>query len=199
MAPVLQCPDCNTKHPLSTVPDHGAFPCRGCGRMLKVPDLSRPATRPPAAGNASRPVPAPVAAPAVQQPTVAAPVAEMPPRESTRAMPVMEQNATRAAPPPRRDVRASGGAATVPVGYRILLWIVAIPAAYFLVFALARAFGFFTSENLTDLFLANGTSRFWPLARLLPFVALVAAAIVHGGVYALARLRARRQSPSPVG
>src|SRR5438445_675141 len=40
MAPVLQCPDCGTKHPLSAVPaDTSTFPCRGCGRTLKVPEF----------------------------------------------------------------------------------------------------------------------------------------------------------------
>src|SRR5258705_3978906 len=36
MAPVLLCPECGAKHPLDTV-GGSAFPCKGCGRTLKVP------------------------------------------------------------------------------------------------------------------------------------------------------------------
>src|SRR5258708_2807955 len=39
MAPVLQCPDCGEKHPIGQVPAQGDFPCHGCGRTLKVPDV----------------------------------------------------------------------------------------------------------------------------------------------------------------
>ena len=45
---------------------------------------------------------------------------------------------------------------------------------------------------LSDLFLANNVGRFWPVARLLPFVALVTASLVQGGVYLLARMRGRK-------
>ncbi len=72
---------------------------------------------------------------------------------------------------------------------RLLLWIVAVPLSFLLVFLVARAFGVFTTNQLSDVFLANNTGRFWPVARLLPFVALVTAALVQGGVYLLARLR----------
>ena len=75
---------------------------------------------------------------------------------------------------------------------RLLLWIVAVPLSFLLVFAIARAFSVFTTNQLSDLFLANNTGRFWPVARLLPFVALLTAAFVQGGVYLLARLRGRR-------
>ena len=37
MAPVLQCPECGTKHPLGDIGERTAFPCTGCGRQLKVP------------------------------------------------------------------------------------------------------------------------------------------------------------------
>jgi hypothetical protein len=75
---------------------------------------------------------------------------------------------------------------------RFLVWIVAVPVSFVIVFLLARSFGLFTSNQLSDLFLASNTSRFWPAARLLPFVALVTAALVQGGVFGLARMRGRR-------
>jgi len=74
---------------------------------------------------------------------------------------------------------------------RLLLWFVAVPLGFLLVFLVARAFGFFTTNQLSDLFLANDTARFWPVARLLPFVALVTALLVTLGVYLIARLRGR--------
>ena len=43
MAPVLQCPDCGTKHPLDVASDAAAFRCSGCGRTLKVPAQFRAA------------------------------------------------------------------------------------------------------------------------------------------------------------
>jgi hypothetical protein len=72
---------------------------------------------------------------------------------------------------------------------RLLLWIFAVPFAFLVVFFVARASGFFTHQQLTDVFLANGRSRFWPLARLLPIVALLIALIVQGGVVLLSRRR----------
>jgi hypothetical protein len=75
---------------------------------------------------------------------------------------------------------------------RLLLWLVAVPLGFLLVFGFARAFGFFTSTQLQDVFLAD---MFWPVIRLLPFVALVTATIVHGGVLLLGRRRARLSTP----
>jgi len=68
MAPVLKCPDCGEKHPLASVPTHGAFPCQGCGRVLKVPEAVGPRAPSPAA-------PSPAAAPAPRQVPVATAVA----------------------------------------------------------------------------------------------------------------------------
>ena len=79
---------------------------------------------------------------------------------------------------------------------RLLLWFVAVPLGFSLVFLTARAFSLFTTNQLSDLFLANDTGRFWPVARLLPFVALVTAILVQAGVYGLARLRGRRHPES---
>ncbi|HET9729248.1 MAG TPA: hypothetical protein VFR41_07505, partial [Acidimicrobiia bacterium] len=48
-----------------------------------------------------------------------------------------------------------------------------------------------TTSQRTDLFLSNDSGRFWPLIRLLPFVAILIAVVVHVGVVLLAR-RGRR-------
>jgi hypothetical protein len=104
-------------------------------------------------------------------------------------MPVIEQHRDRprVEPSPLPQVRPG----TVPVWMRLLLWIVAVPLSFFVVFGIARSFGWFTTNELSDVFLANNTGRFWPVVRLLPFVALMTALLVHGGVLLLARRRVR--------
>lgn len=209
MAPVLQCPDCGEKHPLASVPAQGAFPCRACGRVLKVPEMpGRPAAAPPAA------VPTAAAPPAAAPPegslSAGVPPAARPvPVATAVARPTLADEAawpadpTATRPAPAVDGRALGAVGSrsarrpaarlghVPWWMRFLLWIVAVPLSFILVFVIARALSVFTSNQLSDLFLANDTSRFWPVARLLPFVALLTASLVQGGVFVLARLRGR--------
>jgi TRAP-type C4-dicarboxylate transport system permease small subunit len=75
---------------------------------------------------------------------------------------------------------------------RFLLWIVAIPLAFIVVLVFARAAGMLTTNEISDVALAEGWGRFWPIARLIPFVALAAAAFVQGGALLLTRIRERR-------
>ncbi len=82
--------------------------------------------------------------------------------------------------------------APVPLWMRFVLWVVAVPLSFFIMFLVARATGLFTSSQLSDVFLANDAARFWPVIRMLPFVALLTAGLVHGGVYVIARQRGRR-------
>ena len=182
MAPVLQCPDCGEKHPLAQVPTSGAFPCQGCGRVLKVPEVVGQRAE------AARPVPVAtaVASPAAPTSGPADPLA-------TRAVPLVDEQALSALSP-RSSRRPIARLGHVPWWMRLLLWFIAVPLAFLLVFLVARAFSVFTTNQLSDLFLANDTSRFWPVARLLPFVALVTASFVQLGVYLLARLRGRSRS-----
>ena len=79
-----------------------------------------------------------------------------------------------------------------PRWVRLLLWIIAIPLAFLVVLAFARATGMLTTNEISDLALAQGWGRFWPIARLLPFVALAAAAFVQGGAFLLTRIREQR-------
>jgi hypothetical protein len=190
VAPVLQCPDCGTKHPIATVPDAPAFACTGCGRALKVP-ASVPrgaAAAPVVAAAGSIPDAPPAASAPISQPT---PIVE-PDIQKTAAMPVIEQSdkitgPAEAAPAPPTPIDRSYR--KVPWWARLLLWIVAVPVSFIIVFAVARAVGVFTSSQLSDVFLANDSARFWPVARLLPFVALLTACFVQGGVLLLARRR----------
>jgi hypothetical protein len=176
VAPVLQCPDCGTKHPLAKVQGQAAFPCEGCQRLLKVPEQLRvPERRASDATKVMPPTPPPVAT--APPPAAAAPVPPAP------------------APPTPTSFAPPHPSATVPRLARLLLWLVAVPLGFVLVFGFARAFGFFTSTQLQDVFLAD---MFWPVIRLLPFVALVTATIVHVGVLVLGRRRARRSAPGEV-
>ncbi len=72
---------------------------------------------------------------------------------------------------------------------------VALPFAFAIVFGFARAIGILSGNQLQDVFLDTGWDRFWPVARLLPFVALVMAAIVQFSVMGLARLRTKKVPP----
>jgi hypothetical protein len=202
MAPVLQCPDCGEKHPLGEVPNQGAFPCRGCGRMLKVPEVvgqrAAAAAAEPDPSGAVPAAPAVPAVPAVPTPrpipvatAVAGPNGPAVDPSATRGTPGVDQDALGALAG-RGGRRPAARLGRVPWWMRLLLWFIAVPLGFLLVFLVARAFNLFTSNQLSDLFLANNTGRFWPAARLLPFVALVTAALVQGGVYLLARWRGRR-------
>lgn len=177
MAPVLQCPDCATKHSLDVAAGRSSFRCSGCGRVLKVPERFRP--------------PAPTVRPGSSD-------APPPPRGRTTAggpatatfgrerLPAPKPNGM----PTRRVQRALAG--SVPFWARALLWLVAVPLGFVVVFGSARAAGALSTNQLQDLFLETGWNRFWPVARLLPFVALVTAATVHFSVLGLSRWRAGR-------
>jgi hypothetical protein len=98
----------------------------------------------------------------------------------------------------RRGARAIAG--IVPLVLRAGLWIVAVPLGFVVVFGLARVAGVLSTNQLEDLFLETGWDRFWPVARLLPFVALVSAAVVHFAVLGTTRWRARHATRlRPVG
>jgi hypothetical protein len=179
MAPVLVCPECSTKHPLGDIGDRVAFPCTGCGRQLKVPTAAKqtvpPAREPVAAEPPPRREPSPEPAarvmPVTTTPTTP-PIVVTPPPDPVDAEPV------------RRSIP--------PAWVRVLLWLVAVPLAFLVVLGLARGLGMLTSNQIQDLALAEGWGRFWPVARLVPFIAFAAAVFVQGGTYGIARLRERR-------
>ena len=181
MAPVLLCPECGAKHPLDTV-GGSAFPCKGCGRTLKVPQQVPAAAAAAAPRGADPDLPWP--RPSAPDPTSTRVLSTTPPPPS---VPPAERAAPKRRARPRDPVPARW--------LRFVLWIVAVPLGFIIVFAFARAFGMLNSTQVEDVVITEGLSRFWPIARLLPFVALVTAGIVHGGVYGITRLRARRRGP----
>jgi hypothetical protein len=92
----------------------------------------------------------------------------------------------RIAPPPK----ARGPVGTeLPRVVRILIWVLAVPLAFLLVFGFTRAFGFLSQRQLEDAFLRSDWSRFWPIARVLPFWALITALLVHFGNIGIVRWR----------
>jgi hypothetical protein len=181
VAPVLVCPECSTKHPLGSVGERTAFPCTGCGRQLKVPEAAHAKQTVPAS-----PAPAPAAA---------GPPARPPRDPETRMMPVTTPTAPPivVTPPPEPPENAAPVRKSIPPAWvRFLLWIVAIPLAFIVVLAFARAFDLLTSNQIQDLALDEGWGRFWPIARLIPFIAFGAALLVQAGTYGISRLRERR-------
>jgi hypothetical protein len=213
VAPVLLCPECGAKHPLDGIGSRSAFPCSGCGRTLKVPAVAHAATEAPLPSVPPPPIDelpwpvasAPVVGAATMDPhaTQAFSTASVPPL----APPTNGQALVAPLPPPEVPAPevppATGGRSSaaaddlVPARpIRFLLWIVAVPLGFIIVFWLAKAVGVLNTNQVTDVALANGWGRFWPIVRLLPFVALATAGIVQGGVYGIARLRAKRRRPA---
>jgi hypothetical protein len=100
-------------------------------------------------------------------------------------------------PGPTRGVAAGTPLGAIPGRWaRFGMWVIAVPLAFLVVFGLAKALGILTTNQITDVALAEGWNRFVPIARLVPFVALVTAGIVHGGAYGIARLRANKATGS---
>ena len=168
MAPVLQCPDCKTKHPLDAVGDVSSFPVFG---LRAHPEGARGRTGARRGG-----------AGACARAGRARGDARRAGRDAAARARAAEPRRAGAPQPSRHAATADATARRVPWWMRLLLWIVAVPVSFLVVFSIARMSGLFTHDQLTDVFLANGRSRFWPLARVLPFVALLTALIVQGGV-----------------
>jgi len=178
VAPVLVCPDCSTKHPLTSIGERPSFPCEGCGRTLKVPTAAMAV----ATGSVPTAAPERAAAPEPRTRVIAAaePLPPMPAAPSSSEPSSSE--------PPARPARDP----IPPRWARFLLWIVAIPLAFIVILTFARAAGMLTTNEISDVALAEGWGRFWPIARLIPFVAFAAAGLVQGGAFLLTRMRQRR-------
>jgi hypothetical protein len=196
VAPVLVCPDCSTKHPLGAVGERTAFPCTGCGRQLKVPAAA-------AAKQTVPPSPAPARDPLPEAAPPPRPRRRLDPEPVTSVLPVAEATPPPpvvVTPPPPEGAEAPPARDPIPPrGVRFLLWIVAVPLAFAVVLPVARGFGLLTSNQIQDLALAEGWGRFWPIVRLLPFVAFAAAVFVQGGTYGIAKLRERQWAEQAKG
>ena len=196
MAPVLLCPECGAKHPLDGV-NGSAFPCKGCGRTLKVPQqvptpavASMPARRgipicrwPRQGGGSTRVLPTRRRLPRASGPPVA----------HARVAPVCrDAGRTGGLPaPPPPLVRPRSVRRRRRVGCVSALDRRGAARVHRRVRLRAEIIGVLTTNQIEDVALTEGLARFVPIARLLPFVALVTAGLVHGGVYGIAGPRAR--------
>ena len=203
MAPVLVCPECETKHPLDTIGPRSAFPCTGCGRTLKVPGAAIGAAvgavaagRPPDRASVDL-VGAGARARRDELGPHRATSRSTPRRRSRRRCrsrrPRPRLRGRRSVSPTRPLVRLPFPIWSRTGSIRFALWIVAVPLAFLIVFTLARSFGLLSTNDVTDVALAEGWHRFMPIVRLLPFVALATAGLVHGGVSGITRLRESRR------
>ena len=174
-AQMLQCPDCSHRHDIDAVVGSDTFACAGCGRPLKLPAVLR--SNVPIDPVQIDPVPNAATAP---QPL------ETP-------MPATQVNPGRAAAASAEGTDASAGVVQVALWIRLVIWCAAVPIGLAIVFGIARSMGVVTSKELTDTFIRSGWGRFAPIARVLPFAALLIAIIVQASVAGLERRQKRQR------
>ncbi len=223
-AQLLQCPDCGFRHDLAALGDVFMFRCEQCGRALKVPaqfrdgapvapprplvpvvDPSAPAPAPtPIPASAPNPASVPVRAPTPIPAGAAAPDSGVAPAAAPPETTDTTDTMMRAAPPgpaTRPAARRRRGARPhVPLGWRLLIWVVSVPIGLLVVFQLlARKLGWLSQNDLLDAFTAGGWDRFRPIAQLLPLAAFVIALMVQVGVYGVERWYRRKMRQVAVG
>jgi hypothetical protein len=182
---------------LDNVGSAPTFRCGGCGRALKVPAQFRTPPESRNTGPGSRPE-SPLertqALPKVPPATGAAVGAGAGAVPPTAPPPTAVAGATPGGPTPTRAPPLHP-----PLILRLAVWVIALPLGSLIAFILASWFGFLTRRQLEDTILLPGWGRFVPIARLLPFCALVTALLVQLGVYGLERLRDRNLRRGPPG
>jgi hypothetical protein len=224
MATARECPACGHRHRLDTIPTSGTFRCEQCGQVLKAPSSvsSEPGAPPPPARGSAPPsragAPAPVAPPPRR--TAPDPGREPTGDPATREAPVRTAAgvsatvaATAAAPDPngadpgrsgrRGELRrpqpvptaAPAKRSKVAWYWRLVAWIVAVPVAFLVTAWPAYKFGFIKKDDLLDIFVGTGASRYFRIAIVTLVWAVVTALLVQllveGG---RARANRRRRS-----
>lgn len=188
MAPTLRCPDCGHRHPLAAYASREAFRCERCGRALKVPERYRRPEQPPA--SPPRPEPEHVGGG----------------RVTVTPLPAQGPGAALLPPISPRQTAVDAELTPLRVGWRIAIWIVAVPLGAVVGAYVASALGMLTMSQLEDVFLETGARRFGALIRFVPAWGLATALLVHGTVTAVERVRrrlarragsARASTPSP--
>jgi hypothetical protein len=224
MATALECPACGHRHRLDTIPTSGTFRCEQCGQVLKAPSSvsSEPGAPPPPARGSAPPSRAGAPAPAAPPPRRTAPDPGREPTgdPATREAPVRTAAgvsatvaATAAAPDPNgadtgrpgrrgelrrpQPVPAAAPARRSKVAWywRLVAWIVAVPVAFLVTAWPAYKFGFIKKDDLLDIFVGTGASRYFRIAIVTLVWAVVTALLVQllveGG---RARANRRRRS-----
>ena len=176
--PMLQCPDCGARHDLGGLGDAETFRCDGCSRALKVPLQIREA-------RARGGDPTQVMAVTARSRSQAA-ANELDARGTAEGA---TGQAGAAQGSVRRASWLSFGSTTSPVSVwlRLAIWCIAVPAGLLIVFGGARSMGWVTMDQLIKTFTGQGWDRFAPIARLLPFAALLSATMVQASVAGLER------------
>lgn len=167
MAAVLRCPDCGHRHPLGAVTALDVFRCEECGRALKVPQSLRTEVAEP-------------------------PPPERPVGRGVTARPMPSEGPGSKLLPPLHVDAPEAELAPLGWGWRLLIWVVAVPVGAVGGGLLANAFGLVTLSQLEDTMLGSGYRRYDPLMRFVPFWALVTALFVTAAVASIEALRRRR-------
>ena len=114
------------------------------------------------------------------------------------------------APPstaPKRERRGAARPSSVddagrreglPLGLRILVWVIALPLGLLIVGLPARSAGYLTSQKLLDVIVKHDVGRFVPIVVIVALWALVTAllvtGLVEGGRWWMLRRRERKAS-----
>jgi hypothetical protein len=173
MAATLRCPDCGHGHDLATVTGRNTFPCGSCGRPLKVPQQYR-TTAPPAA--------APPLPPEEPERVAGGRVAVQPmPRAGAGSQML-----------PSLPERGASDVAPLGRGWRVLIWIAAVPLGAMVGGFVGTRIGIVSTEEVEDAFLEGGAARFVPLVVLVLVWAVATALIVQGAIVGIDAWRRRR-------
>ena len=200
MARALECPACGAKHRIDNLPDTPTFRCDRCGQVLKMPTPVTTGGPPPPARSSGT---APIAPPPRRRAPGEAPA----PATSTGAAPVAVVSATVAATAADDDGddrqtrrRRGAAAASAPRGkvawyWRLMAWVVAVPLGFVITAWPAYELGFIKKDDVLDIFVGTGSSRYVRLAIATAIWALVTALLVQlfveGGRAWAARRRAK--------
>ena len=201
MARALECPACGAKHRIDNLPDTPTFRCDRCGQVLKMPTPVTTGGPPPPPARSSGT--APIAPPPRRRAPGEAPA----PATSTGAAPVAVVSATVAATAADDDGddrqtrrRRGAAAASAPRGkvawyWRLMAWVVAVPLGFVITAWPAYELGFIKKDDVLDIFVGTGSSRYVRLAIATAIWALVTALLVQlfveGGRAWAARRRAK--------
>jgi hypothetical protein len=208
MALALECPACGAKHRVENLPDTPTFRCDRCGQVLKMPTPVTTGGPPPPPRPVASSGTAPVAPPPRRRTETDAPG----PAPATRttsaaavsatvaaAAPVDDAGSARPAGPTRRARGAPAPAQpkkNVAWYWRLVAWIVAVPLGFVITAWPAYELGFIKKDDVLDIFVGTGTSRYVRLAIATAVWALVTALLVQlfveGGRALAARRRAKQ-------
>lgn len=212
MARALECPACGAKHRIENLPDAPTFRCDRCGQVLKVPaPVTTGGPPPPPRSSGTAPIAPPprrrVGEPTGDPATGDPATGDAPTRTATRPAPVQGAvgvSATVAAvgdggpsQPSRRTAARPGPEPKRKVAWywRVIAWIVAVPLGFVITAWPAYEFGWIKKDDVLDIFVGTGSSRYVRLAIGTAVWALVTALLVQlfveGGRAFAARRRAK--------